>query len=862
MYRVMATGLVTVSLFGSGVIQADEFVLSKQTKPVSQAVSLALDPTKDEFSGSTDIKIQVLEKTKVIQLNGVDYTASNIQLTGNQACDMTAKILDTGIVNLVCEQEIKPGSYNLHLDFSAPFNRQSVGLYKTVDAGVPYLFTQFEMSDARRSFPVFDEPEYKIPFQITITAPSNEKVYSNTPVQSTKVEGELTTHVFAQTKPLPSYLVAYAVGQFEEVTIEGMKIPARVITTKGKIALAEYAVKEMPAILAALEAYFGVDYPYKKLDSIAVPEFPFGAMENAGLVTYREDILLLDEQSANQNTKQSSVSVVAHELAHQWYGNLVTMEWWNDLWLNEAFASWMAAKVTHQLHPEFESDLRLSKNRVMSMDARLSTKPIRKPIKTEADIMDGLGLAYSKGSAVLSMVENWIGEESFKQGIRQYIKDHAFKNTQADDLWNALSKASGKDVGKVLSTFIEQSSYPLITVDVKGQTLTLSQQRFVFAGSKAPAQSWVVPVSIKYGKGDKIISTSILLDSDTKTLDLEFTPDWIYPDADAMGYYRWLLDDKQLANLLANAKTKLTARERKALISSADALLDGGFISAGDLLAILAEFIDDDHPQIVSSALSYLQIQKKTFIDASNEVEWAKFISAKAKIAIDKYGLVATPGESIEISKLRPSLIAILAFEGKDKAVIRDAKLASQAYIAGDKSVDAYLIGTQLQIAIYFGNDALIQRVKNEFETTKNPQKRTKLMYALGYVAEPKQQKAILDYSLTDKLNAPDLKYIMAGQSYTQVREALFRDWVYNNYEVVKEKLPPFSVAKLPNYTGMGCDLKALQQTNRFFEPKLEASPEFKRTLAKLNEKVKNCVKLKTREQASVDSYLLRFNDS
>ncbi|BAJ02104.1 M1 family metallopeptidase [Shewanella violacea] len=859
MYRVMATGLVTVSLCGSGVIQAEEFVLSKQTKPVSQAVSLALDPSKENFSGSTDIKIQVLEKTRVIQLNGVDYTATNIQLTGQQACEMTAKMLDTGIVNLVCKQEIKPGSYNLHLDFTAPFNRQSVGLYKTVDAGVPYLFTQFEMSDARRSFPVFDEPGYKIPFQITITAPSTEKVYANTPVVSTKVEGDKTTHVFAQTKPLPSYLVAYTVGQFEEVAIEGMKIPGRVITTKGKIELAQYAVKEMPAILGALETYFGVDYPYQKLDSVAVPDFPFGAMENAGLVTYREDILLLDANSANQNTKQSSVSVVAHELAHQWYGNLVTMEWWNDLWLNEAFASWMAAKVTHQLHPEFESDLSLSKNRVMSLDARLSTKPIRKPIRNEADIMDGLGLAYSKGSAVLSMVENWIGEESFKQGIRQYIKDNAFKNTQADDLWNALSKASGKDVGKVLSTFIEQSSYPLITVDVKGKSLTLSQQRFAFEGSKAPAQTWVVPVSIKYGKGDKVISTSILLDSDTKTLELEFTPDWIYPDADAMGYYRWLLDDKQLANLLANAKTKLTARERKALISSADALLDGGFISAGDLLAILAEFIDDAHPQIVSSALNYLKIQKMTFIDASNEAQWAKFISAKARVAIDKYGLVAAPGESIEISKLRPSLIAILAFEGKDKAVISEAKSASLAYLAGDKSIDAYLIGTQLKIAVYFGDNSLIQKLKKEFEVTKNPQKRTNLMYALGYAADPKQQKAMLDYSLTDKLNSPDLKYIMSGQTYTHARKSIFRDWVYSNYEAVKAKLPPFAVAMLPNYTGTGCDLKALDRTNIFFESKLESSPEFTRTLAKLNEKVNICVKLKTREQASVNTYLQKL---
>ncbi|WP_083700035.1 M1 family metallopeptidase [Shewanella sp. UCD-KL12] len=859
MYRVMATGLVTVSLLGAGELQANQFVLSKHAKPISQAVSLALDPYQDSFSGSTDIKIQVVEKTKVIQLNGVDYTATNIQLSGEQSCDMTAKMLDTGIVNLICDTDITPGTYQLHLDFTAPYNRQAVGLYKTIDAGQPYLFTQFEMSDARRSFPVFDEPEYKIPFQVTITSPSTEQVFSNTPVVSKQVSGDQTTHVFAQTKPLPSYLVAYAIGQFESIKVEGMKIPGKVITTKGKIGLANYAANEMPAILERLESYFGVDYPYKKLDSVALPEFPFGAMENAGLVTYREDILLLDESTANQNTKRTSVSVVAHELAHQWYGNLVTMQWWNDLWLNEAFASWMAAKVTHELHPEFESHLRLSKNRVMSMDARLSTKPIRKPIKTEADIMDGLGLAYSKGSAVLSMVENWIGEEEFKQGIRQYIKDNAFQNTTADDLWSALSKASGKDVGKVLSTFIEQSSYPLIKVKVNGKTLDLSQERFVYSGSEAPAQQWVVPVSIKYGKDERQITQTVLLDSKTKQVTLEFEPDWIYPDAEAMGYYRWLLDDKQLSNLLKNAKAALTDRERKALISSADALLDGGFITAGELLSLLGEFVDDAHPQIVSSALSYLQIQKDTFIDESNRAEWATFISGKAQNAITKYGSVAVDGESAAISKLRPSLISILAFEAKDKTVINAAKQASLDYLNESKHFDAYLIGTQLQIAVFYGDNKLIKQFKNKFETTKNPQMRTKLMYALGYAAEPKAQKAMLDYSLTDKLNSPDLNYIMYGQSYTPARKALFRDWLYANYPAVKAKLPPFSVAKLPNYTGSGCDVKALERTNDFFTPKLSSSPEFKRSLAKLNEQVGNCVKLKNREQASVDAFLQKL---
>lgn len=416
MYRIVTASLVTLTCATSFNILANEYVLSKVAKPIMQSVKLKLDPAKDSFSGSTSIKLEVTQATKQLQLNGLEYTTSNIILNGSNDCQMNATMQVTGVVLFDCPHTIEPGQYTLSMDFTAPYNRQSVGLYKTIDAGQPYLFTQFEMSDARRAFPSFDEPAYKIPFQVTITAPSTEKVYSNTPEVSVTDKNGATTHVFKQTKPLPSYLVAFAVGQFEEIAVKGMKVPGRVITTKGKIELAQYAAKKMPEILAALEAYFGVDYPYEKLDTIAVPEFPFGAMENAGLVTYREDILLVDEKTASQNSKERAVSIIAHELAHQWYGNLVTMQWWNDLWLNEAFASWMAAKMTYQLHPEFESDLSLSKNHVMAVDARVSTKPIRKPIKTEADIMDGLGLAYSKGKPYLLWLKTILVKRSLKLG--------------------------------------------------------------------------------------------------------------------------------------------------------------------------------------------------------------------------------------------------------------------------------------------------------------------------------------------------------------------------------------------------------------------------------------------------------------
>ena len=774
--------LLTVSVaLAMGAANANEFVIEKLAKPSSQQVSLTLDPSQDTFTGMTEISLEVLKPTKYIELNGVAYAVKMAQLLGDENCDLNNEMLKTGKVKFSCDEQIQPGKYTLKVDFSAPYNRQSVGLYKTLDQGTPYLFTQFEMSDARRAFPVFDEPSYKIPFQLTITAPTSQKVYSNTPELKTTVDGDMTTHFFDKTPPIPSYLVAMAVGPFEELEIKGMPIPGRVITPQGKIHLAQYAKENMPKVLGALEAYFGIPYVYKKLDSVAVPEFPFGAMENSGLVTYREDILLVDLAAATRSKKQRNVSIIAHELAHQWYGNLVTMKWWNDLWLNEAFASWMAAKITKQLNPEFESHLDLPQNNVMALDARLSTKPIRKPIKTEADIMDGLGLAYSKGSSVLAMVENWIGEDAFQKGIQSYLKEFSYKNAEAADLWEALGKASNKDVASVLKSFIEQSSFPLVKVTQQGSKVTISQSRFVNAGVDAPEQLWNVPVAIKYGAGDKVKTANVLLNKQSQTLDLDFEPEWIYPDQGALGYYRWVMDDAQFSALVKKAPSVLSDRERLALLSATDALLDAGVISAAKLMQTLEVFVSDSHPRVANTALGYLNDPQK---------------------------------------------------------------------------VDPYLAGTYLTLAAFHGDKALLDQFMTTFKTTKDPQVRTNMLAAMGFFGKPELQKAVLAYSLTDEVTASDMRTILSGQSYTDERQALFINWVYNNYDKVTASLPPFFIPNLPYFTTASCNAESLAKTKVFFNEKVADVAGYARTLSKLEESTNDCIALKTRELESVNSFL------
>jgi len=859
-YCCTAPRLLALMTAFAGISQADDYRIDAMAKPIEQHVFLKLDPAQEHYSGRVQITLELSKAGKSLQFSGLDYVASQAKLSGKADCDLALQMGEQGVVSATCADELPAGRYQLAIDFTAPYNHKSVGLYKTTDQGTPYLFTQFEMTDARRAFPVFDEPAYKIPFQVTISAPSHLKVYGNTPASNTRVDGEWTTHEFAKTPPIPSYLVALAVGPFEEIKVEGMRIPGRIITTQGKSAMAKYAAKEMPKILAALELYFGRPYPYAKLDSVAVPEYPFGAMENAGLITYREDVLLIDEARASIGQKSNTVGIMAHEMAHQWYGNLVTMKWWNDLWLNEAFASWMAAKVVRQHYPELETHLSLPQNQVMAQDALLTTKPIRKPIKTEADIMDGLGLAYSKGSAVLSLIEQWIGEDAFQQGIRQYMKDHAFKNAEADHLWNALGKASKKDVSAVLRSFIEQSSFPLLMVDVNGASLTLTQQRFVNAGITAPAQQWTVPVNIKYGKGKQIAQTSVVLREKQASVQLDFEPEWVYPDTDAKGYYRFVLGEQLRARSLPHFNEQnLNVRERLAFIAASADLLNAGKLDGGSYLTIVSRMLTDSHPRVVSTAMANIVAQREAFVSESNETAWRRFIHAQMRAPLQRFGLVSQPNDPVGVDGVRRNLLTAMAFEINDAAVIAQSKIIAQQFLVDASKVDSRLIDSHLAIAAFYGDDALFNAMRTVFESTKTPQVRSSLLTAFSMFGDAGLQQKALDYLLSDAVTASDMRYVFYGHMFKAVRFARMRAWVYQHYDALIKKMPPFVVPSLPGFVASECESPIYNEAEKFFSDKLPAVPGYARTLAKAKEAVTQCSTLRARETDSVNTYLRQF---
>ncbi|MBX3168743.1 MAG: hypothetical protein KF760_15110 [Candidatus Eremiobacteraeota bacterium] len=385
---------VCVALLLPSLAWAQPERLGDTVRPLRQRVFLRTNPAQSNYTGSTQILLKVEKATTQFRLHALELRIKKAVL--NESIGLKIETQSPTVL-LTATRPLQPGQYRLSLEFAANYNTHSVGLYKFKDGERPYLSTQFEMAEARRCFPCFDEPAFKIPFQMTVAAPSDLRVVSNSPQLKESKKAGWTTHEFAPTPPMPSYLVALAVGPFQSVPVAGMRIPGRILAPQGKIGLAGFSRKNTPAIVKALENYFGIPYAYAKLDQVAISEFPYGAMENAGLVTYHEDILLVNGKTASEDSKTLTLMVIAHELSHQWFGNLVTMKWWNDLWLNEAFASWMASKIVNQLYPELEFFLETPQNNVMTQDANLSSKPIRKPIRSEADVMDGLGLAYNKG---------------------------------------------------------------------------------------------------------------------------------------------------------------------------------------------------------------------------------------------------------------------------------------------------------------------------------------------------------------------------------------------------------------------------------------------------------------------------------
>ncbi|HTQ79167.1 MAG TPA: M1 family metallopeptidase, partial [Thermoanaerobaculia bacterium] len=560
-----------------------EVRLGRDVLPTFESIRLRVDPKTADYSGEVTVDLAVHRSTRTFGFHAQGEEIRSFRLTrasgpGTSTAAATAtstaapiglrrKSADVnGFIEVETRAALPPGDYRLEIAFRQHYNTQAVGLYRTEKEGRSYAFTQLEASDARRAFPCWDEPAIKIPYQLTVEIPAAEQAVSNTPVAQETGAGEWKRLVFEKTPPLPAYLLALAVGPLEFTPLPGLSVPARVVTVQGQGQLAAAAVELTPPLLAGLERWFDQPYPYRKLDLVAVPEFWPGGMENPGAIFFAEPVLLLDAKASDKE-RETTARIIAHELAHMWFGDLVTTAWWDDLWLNESFADWMADKITDQTFPAWRGGALASGdiNTVMQHDARPSTAAVRQPVMSPTSLLQNVSVAYGKGKAVLGMFEAYVGPEAFRGGVNSYLRAHAWGNATASDLWTAVSQAAGQDLSPAMASFLDQPGLPLVRAELlKDGRVHLSQERFLSGGATAAPLLWQVPVGIKYGDGQTVHSRTVLLAGREQTVSLPegSTVSWVLPDLSALGYYRWSLPEAQLTALAAAAAERLTAEER------------------------------------------------------------------------------------------------------------------------------------------------------------------------------------------------------------------------------------------------------------------------------------------------------------
>lgn len=864
---------VSIAAFLHATGPADPLRLARDVLPVAQSVELTLDPAKDDYTGRVIVDLHATRPFTSFRLHaeGLAFTRATLANHDGDTVTLAAEVTDAkhGLVTLIAPRELGLGNYRLTIDFTARYTHDGLGLYKTVSRGEPYLFTQFQDIHARKAFPCWDEPSFKIHWQLTLKVPAALEAVTNAPVAMESRDGDRKTIVFGRTPPMQSYIVAIAVGPLEYVPVPGLAVPGRIVTPKGQTALAAEAARLAPPLLASLEEYFGIPYPYAKLDQIAVPEYVYGAMENAGLITYTDRLLLMDPERPSFTTRRRLAAVMAHEMAHMWFGDLVTMAWWDDLWLNESFADWMAGRVAAHRFPEFRLPIAESREVKIAMrtDALPSVTAIRRKVTADTDLAQLADvLTYNKGKGILTMVENWIGPAQFRAAMRAYFVKHAWGNTVADDLWAAFSATSGDDITGMLAAFIGQPGVPLVSFALEPDgKLRLTQRRFNNLGDPQLPGRWQIPVVLAWRKDGQVRRERVLFTKEAEVVDLPglATADWIYPNAGESGYFRWSLAPELNARL-ASRVADLPALERVGLLDNTSALFAAGLIDGNDYLAYLTAFGRDADPDVNSSVITGIGGLDNTFITPESRPAYLAYQAAILRPILDRIGLQPVAGEPPHHGPLRAALYNALGYLIADPAVVNESRRLAGLFLENPAQVDASLRATALAITAYHGDEAFLATLQGTLERAQSPLVRGPVIAALGSFNDPALARRALDYSLTPALNSTEFLTVLAGRggggvSDNDALQELAVDWTIANYAAIAAKAPPEYTAGLISVAA-GAEPELFNRLKSFLLDPSRKTEFSEINITKAGERLAQRLRLREKEQSNVVKYLRSFS--
>ena len=723
------------------------FRLPLDAKPVRYSAHVAPDLKAGSFDGRMELEVKLEKPRKTLYLHGVGLTLerARARLPGGKAVRATSEAdAESETLTLTFAEELPAGSVMLDLAWSGKFSAGLRGLYR---AG-PLAVTQFEAADARRLFPCFDEPAFKARWLVQLvglpdglTAIGNGKI-----VKDQKEPDGGRTVQFAETPPLSSYLIALCVGELASSPAQDVRgYEVRTWAVPQKQALTAFGQEVACAVLPLLEDYFGQPYAYGKVDQIGVPDFEAGAMENAGAITYREVALLLDPKTAPLNVQKRVAEVITHELSHQWFGNLVTMVWWDDLWLNEAFATWMAYKIVDQWRPHWRvwMDFEVGKGAALHLDALRSSHPIRAEIRNAEEAGESFdAITYEKGGAILRMIEGYLGEDAFRDGIRLYMKKHREQNATADDLWGALAESSGQPILELANGWIRKTGYPLVTVSERDAKVKLTQRRF-FSDPQAREEGeptrWLTPVVLRFEAGGKVHEKRLLLREEEETVDLGVAGPigWVLGNVGARSFYRTAYEPDLLRRLSA-ALNDLQPEERMALVSDQWALLRSGAVRVDGFMHLLAG-LKDEHDHVVLDEvvgrLGYLEHRGVLDQDRAGLHEWVRrqFAAAGGDL-----GWELQPGDSDEKRLRRAAVLRALTLVARDPGSVAEAVSRFQRHVSGHAgALDPNLLDVAVSAAARSADAARFDQLHKLAEAELDPAARRRYLHALAMVEHP-----------------------------------------------------------------------------------------------------------------------------
>jgi alanyl aminopeptidase len=833
--------------------------LDGSVRPLRYAVDLTIVPDRDIFRGSVDIDVDVQTAASTIWLNAIGLTIDDASFRGASGIALPARAVPGGdqFTGFSFERDIS-GKGTIHIAYQGKISRNSsAGIFQLQEDRDWYVFSQFEPTDARRAFPCFDEPGFKVPWQMTLHVPKDDMALSNTPVQSESAEpnGMKAVH-FKTSPPLPSYLVALAVGPFDAVDAgHAGPTPVRVIVPRGKRAEAAGAAVAIPQLLNLLDRYFGIPFPYEKLDSVVMPVSDF-AMENAGLITYPESSLLATRDRDTINHQRELAAIVAHEMAHQWFGDLVTTAWWNDTWLNEAFATWMERKIPGEWKPEWHLDVTEVEARLGAMrkDEIASARSIRQPIESNHDIANAFDdITYEKGAAVIEMFEHWIGPEKFRAGVQAYLKEHAWGNATAADFEAAMSRAAGRDIAPVFNSFLDQPGVPEISASLQcgaKPRLELAQKRSLPVGSQAQAQTWQVPVCVAY-ESDGVVHRQCSVLQDPKA-PMELTeaktcPAWISVNDGEAGYYQVAYQGDLLKKVLADGGSHLNVAERAGLLGDLDLLSTAGEIRAGTALELVPQFSKDPAPQVVEAAANIAALLKTRNVPGDLRDKGARFIREEFGARAEELGWIAKEGESEDSRLLRQKLVPFVASAGEQKELIQEAGKLARAWLETRQGITPEMLSPLLDTAAEFGNRDLFNLLRTAAVAERDPTLREELLEALGSFRDPTIAAAALDLLLSKDFDARESFYpLLEGPlSFEETREVPFEFVKQHLAELLKilpREVGEDYAAVLPSMGKGFCDAKHRAELDSFFADRVKDFTGGPRVLAQTLEGIDLCI--------------------